>query len=253
MITLRNRTEIARIRAACQVVARVLRFLEGRVEPGVSTGDLDRWAEEFILRHPGAEPAFKGLYGFPCTLCTSVNEEVVHGIPTAERKLREGDIVSIDVGVRLDGYYGDAAVTIPVGEPSARARQLLEATKLALQRGIEAAEPGAQIGDISAAIQETVEAAGLSVVRELVGHGIGTRPHEEPQVPNYGRRGQGVRLRPGLVIAIEPMVNAGGHGIRTLDDDWTIVTADGGLSAHFEHTVAITERGAAVLSGLEEE
>lgn len=253
MITLRNRTEIARIRAACQVVARVLRFLEGRVEPGVSTGDLDRWAEEFILRHPGAEPAFKGLYGFPCTLCTSVNEEVVHGIPTAERKLREGDIVSIDVGVRLDGYYGDAAVTIPVGEPSARARQLLEATKLALQRGIEVAQPGAQIGDISAAIQETVEAAGFSVVRELVGHGIGTCPHEEPQVPNYGRRGQGVRLRPGLVIAIEPMVNAGGHGIRTLDDDWTIVTADGGLSAHFEHTVAITERGAAVLSGLEEE
>ncbi|MBI4513246.1 MAG: type I methionyl aminopeptidase [Gemmatimonadetes bacterium] len=252
MITLRNRTEIARIRAACQVVARVLRFLEGRVEPGVSTGDLDRWAEEFILRHPGAEPAFKGLYGFPCTLCTSVNEEVVHGIPTAERELREGDIVSIDVGVRLDGYYGDAAVTIPVGEPSPRARQLLEATKLALQRGIEAAQPGAQIGDISAAIQETVEAAGFSVVRELVGHGIGTRPHEEPQVPNYGRRGQGVRLRAGLVIAIEPMVNAGGHGIRTLDDDWTIVTADGGLSAHFEHTVAITERGAAVLSALEE-
>lgn len=252
MITLRNRVEIDRIRAACRIVARVLRLLESRVEPGVSTADLDRWAEEFIRRHAGAEPAFKGLYGFPCTLCTSVNEEVVHGIPTPTRKLRDGDIVSIDVGVKLNGYYGDGAVTIAVGEPSPEARALLETTKRALARGIRAAQPGAQIGDISAAIQGTVEAAGFSVVRELVGHGIGTRPHEEPQVPNYGRPRQGLRLRPGLVIAIEPMVNTGGHEVRTLDDDWTIVTADGGLSAHFEHTVAITGAGPEVLTAPDE-
>jgi methionyl aminopeptidase len=248
MITLKTRPEIERMRAACRLVADVLRFLETRIEPGVTTADLDRWAEAYIRRHAGAEPAFKGLYGFPATLCTSINDEVVHGIPSDERRLREGDIVSIDVGVKLDGYFGDGARTFAVGGVDAEAQRLLATTREALERGVEAAQPGNQIGDISAAIQETAEAAGYSIVHELVGHGIGTRPHEEPQVPNYGRRGQGVRLRPGLVLAIEPMFNAGLGEIRTLDDHWTIVTADGRLSAHFEHTVAITEGGPVVLT-----
>lgn len=240
------------MRAACQLVAGVLRFLESRIEPGVSTADLDRWAEEYIRRHRGAEPAFKGLYGFPATLCTSINNEVVHGIPAADRTLEEGDLISIDVGVKLDGYFGDGAMTFAVGRVAPQARRLLETTRRALDRGIEAAQPGNQIGDISAAIQETAESAGFSIVHELVGHGIGTRPHEEPQVPNYGRRGQGLRLRPGLVLAIEPMFNAGSGDIRTLDDHWTIVTVDGGLSAHFEHTIAITEDGPEILTAREE-
>lgn len=240
------------MRAACQLVAGVLRFLESRIEPGVSTADLDRWAEEYIRRHRGAEPAFKGLYGFPATLCTSINNEVVHGIPAADRTLEEGDLISIDVGVKLDGYFGDGAMTFAVGRVAPQARRLLETTRRALDRGIEAAQPGNQIGDISAAIQETAESAGFSIVHELVGHGIGTRPHEEPQVPNYGRRGQGLRLRPGLVIAIEPMFNAGSGDIRTLDDHWTIVTVDAGLSAHFEHTIAITEDGPEILTAREE-
>ncbi|MGH7545758.1 MAG: type I methionyl aminopeptidase [Gemmatimonadota bacterium] len=248
MITLKTRPEIERMRAACRLVADVLRFLKTRIEPGVTTADLDRWAEAYIRRHADAEPAFKGLYGFPATLCTSINDEVVHGIPSDQRRLREGDIVSIDVGVKLDGYFGDGARTFAVGAVDPEAQRLLATTREALERGIEAAQPGSQIGDISAAIQETAEAAGYSIVHELVGHGIGTRPHEEPQVPNYGRRGQGVRLRPGLVLAIEPMFNAGLGEIRTLDDHWTIVTADGRLSAHFEHTAAITEGGPVVLT-----
>lgn len=253
MITLKTRPEIERMRAACRLVADVLRFLESRIEPGVSTADLDRWAETFIRRHPGAEPAFKGLYGFPATLCTSINDEVVHGIPSEARRLREGDIISIDVGVKLDGYFGDGARTFAVGKVAPEAERLLETTREALAHGVEAARPGNQIGDISAAIQETAEAAGYSIVHELVGHGIGTRPHEEPQVPNFGRRGQGLRLRPGLVLAIEPMFNVGTGEIRTLEDHWTIVTADGGLSAHFEHTVAITEQGPVILTADEEE
>jgi methionyl aminopeptidase len=252
VIYLKTRREIERIRAAGRVVGNVLEFLRQRIEPGVTTAQLDRWAEEYIRSVPGAEPAFKGLYGFPATLCTSVNEEVVHGIPSDRRVLREGDIISIDVGVKLDGYYGDAAATFPVGEVSPEAARLLETTRRALEAGIAVARPGAQIGDISAAIQETAEAAGYRVVRELVGHGIGTRPHEEPQVPNYGRRGHGLRLRPGLVLAIEPMFNAGSEEIRTLDDQWTIVTKDGSLSAHFEHTVAITEEGPEILTIPEE-
>lgn len=253
MITLKTPPEIERMRRACRLVADVLRFLEERIEPGVSTAELDRWAEAFIRRHPGAEPAFKGLYGFPATLCTSINEEVVHGIPSEERRLREGDIISIDVGVKLDGYFGDGARTFAVGQVAPEAEHLLATTRNALARGIEAARPGNQIGDISAAIQETAEAEGYSIVHELVGHGIGTRPHEEPQVPNYGRRGQGLRLRPGLVLAIEPMFNVGTGEIKTLDDHWTIVTADGRLSAHFEHTVAITDDGPMILTGDHEE
>ena len=241
------------MRAGCRLVAGVLRFLESKIEPGVTTAELDRWAEEYIRGHDGAEPAFKGLYGFPATLCTSINDEVVHGIPSPGRRLREGDIVSIDVGVKLDGYFGDGARTFAVGRVSPEAQRLLDTTRTALARGVEAAHPGHRIGDISAAIQETAEAAGFSIVQELVGHGIGTRPHEEPQVPNYGRRGQGLHLRPGLVIAIEPMFNAGGGEIDTLEDHWTIVTRDGGISAHFEHTVAVTESGPEVLTAFEED
>lgn len=248
MITLKTDEEIELIAKACEVVADVLGRLEEWVGPGISTADLDRMAEDLIRGHEGAMPSFKGLYGFPATLCTSLNEEVVHGIPSPKRVLREGDIISVDVGVRYEGFYGDGARTLPVGEIEPETLKLLDVTQRALHDGIEAAQPDGHIGDISAAIQAVGEAAGYSIVRELVGHGIGSRPHEEPQVPNYGRRGQGLRLRPGLVLAIEPMFNMGSREIRTLDDDWTVVTADGRRSAHFEHTVAITDQGPRVLT-----
>jgi methionyl aminopeptidase len=248
MVTLKTGAEIDRMRASGRLVARVLDAIGERIGPGVTTADLDALAESIIRSHPGARPAFKGYGGFPASICASINDEVVHGIPSASRGLKEGDIVGIDVGVLLDGYHADAARTFAVGAVSPEARELLETTRAALEAGIAAARPGGHLGDISAAIQAVVEAAGFSVVRELVGHGIGQHLHEDPQVPNFGNRGRGLALDPGLVIAIEPMVNRGECGVRTLEDAWTIVTADGTLSAHFEHTVAITENGPEVLT-----
>ena len=248
MIILKSRDEIAAIQRAGRVLAALHRELEGRVEPGVSTAGLDVFAEEFIRSHDGAEPAFKGLYGFPASLCTSVNEEVVHGIPSTGRVLRAGDIVSVDAGVRLDGWYADAARTFAVGEVDGETARLLAVTRAALAAGIEHARPGARLGDIGHAIQTIAEREGFGVVRDLVGHGIGRDPHEEPQVPNYGRPGRGVRLQEGMVLAIEPMVNAGGIAVRTLTDRWTVVSADGSRSAHFEETVAVMADGPAVLT-----
>jgi len=218
------------------------------VRPGVSTAELDRVAEEFIRSHDGATPAFKGLYGFPGSICTSINDEIVHGIPSKKRVLKEGDIVSIDAGVAFRGFYTDAAITLPVGDVDPIVRRLLDVTAASLEAGIAAATPGNHIGDIGAAVQAVVEAAGFSVVRDLVGHGIGAEFHEEPQVPNYGKPKRKEKLVAGLTIAIEPMVNAGAAGTRTLPDRWTIVTVDGSRSAHFEHTVAITENGPRVLT-----
>jgi methionyl aminopeptidase len=248
VVTLKNALEIERMRASGRVVAEVLDAIGARIGPGVTTAELDSLAESIIKGHDGARPAFKGYGGFPATICASINEEVVHGIPSASRRLQEGDIVGIDVGVLLDGYHADAARTFAVGRVSTEAEDLLRITQAALAAGIAAAQPGGHLGDISAAIQRVVETAGFSVVRELVGHGIGQHLHEDPQVPNFGNAGRGLPLDPGLVIAIEPMVNRGDSGVRTLEDAWTIVTADGTLSAHFEHTVAITENGPEVLT-----
>ncbi len=248
MIHLKSAAEIELIARAGAIVAEALAQVAEKAIPGTSTGDLDALAEDFITAHKGAQPAFKGLYGFPSTLCTSINGEVVHGIPSADRVIREGDILSVDVGVRLDGYFADGALTIPIGDVSPEARRLLMATRAALARGIAAARAGNRIGDIGATIQEVVEEAGYSIIRELVGHGVGVSAHEEPQVPNYGKRGHGVKLKEGMVLAIEPMVNVGSREIRTLEDEWTVVTADGSLSAHFEHTVAITADGPRVLT-----
>ena len=216
--------------------------------PGISTLDLDRIAEEFIRSHEGASPAFKGLYGFPGTLCTSINDEIVHGIPSRKRILRDGDLLSVDVGVRFEGFFTDSATTVPIGTVDAESRRLLAVTERALEAGVAAALAGNHIGDIGAAVQRVVEGAGFNVVRDLVGHGIGVEFHEEPQVPNFGKPKRGKPLVPGLTIAIEPMVNAGTAKTRTLNDRWTIVTADGSRSAHFEHTVAIAEGGPLVLT-----
>ena len=247
-IMIKTPQEIEKMRRSGQVVREVLEHVRQFVKPGASTQDLENAAVGKI-RELGAKPAFKGYRGYPCVLCTSVNEEVVHGIPSASRVLRDGDIVSIDTGVILDGYYGDSAITVAVGEKVApRTRRLLEVTQQSLERAIEAIKPGATLGDVGAAVQEVVEADGFSVVREFVGHGIGTRLHEDPQVPNYGRRGQGQKLREGMVIAIEPMVNAGKPEVQVLSDGWTAVTQDGSLSAHFEHTVAVTAEGATILT-----
>jgi methionyl aminopeptidase len=247
-IMIKTPLEIEKMRRSGQVVREVLEHVRQFVKPGASTQDLENAAAGKI-RELGAKPAFKGYRGFPCVLCTSVNEEVVHGIPSTSRVLRDGDIVSIDTGVILDGYYGDSAITVAVGEKvSPRTKRLLEVTQASLERGIEAIKPGATLGDVGAAVQEVVEAEGFSVVREFVGHGIGTRLHEDPQVPNYGRRGQGQKLREGMVIAIEPMVNAGKPDVQVLSDGWTAVTQDGSLSAHFEHTVAVTAEGATILT-----
>lgn len=246
MIVLKRPDEIEKMRAAGRLVGQLLEEIGRRVRPGVTTRDLDRFAEEFIRRHGGV-PSFKGYRGYPASICTSVNEQVVHGIP-ADRRLREGDILSVDVGVVLDGYHGDAARTFPVGEVDERARHLLEVTERALWAGIEQARAGNHVSDIGHAIQRVVEAAGLSVVREFVGHGIGRAMHEDPQVPNYGLPGRGPRLRPGMTLAIEPMVNEGASDVTILEDRWTAVTVDGSRSAHFEHTVAITEDGPVVLT-----
>jgi methionyl aminopeptidase len=246
-VLLRTSEEIAGIRAACRVVADVLDELVAACRPGVSTFDLDHIAAAGA-RSRGAAPAFLGYQGFPASLCVSVNDEVVHGIPSRDRVLREGDLVGVDFGVMLDGWFGDSARTVGVGAISAGAARLLEAGSQALARAVSAAVPGRAVGDIGAAVQAFVEAQGFSVVRDFVGHGIGRRLHEPPQVPNVGVSGVGVRLQVGMVLAIEPMVNAGTPDVETLDDGWTAVTADGALSVHFEHTVALTEKGPEILT-----
>ena len=248
MITIKSPREIDTMARAGHIVAETLALLARTVKPGLSTEDLDRVAEEFIRSHPGAKPSFKGLYGFPKTLCTSINEEIVHAIPSPRRVLREGNIVSIDVGVLLDGLHADSATTVGVGEISPEAQRLLRVTRESLAAGIAQARAGNHVGDIGHAVQQVAEAAGFGVVRELVGHGIGTQFHEEPQVPNHGQPKRGPRLLEGMTIAIEPMITAGHYNTRTLPDKWTVVTADGSLSAHFEHTVAITANGARILT-----
>jgi methionyl aminopeptidase len=248
LISLKTPDEIESIARAGAVIAALYDLMPAEVVPGRTTAELDRLAESFIRDHEGAEPAFKGLYGFPATLCTSVNHEVVHGIPSHRRKLLDGDIVSIDCGVKLEGFYADAAITLPVGEIPADEALLLEKTRAALARGIAEAKPGNRLYDISAAVQEVADDSGYGIVRDLVGHGIGRSPHEEPQVPNYGQRGRGMRLEVGLVICIEPMLNLGTADVRTLPDRWTVVTADRKVSAHFEHTVAVTADGPRVLT-----
>jgi methionyl aminopeptidase len=249
LIHLKSEEEIERIASAGSIIAALYRVLPGEVVPGATTADLDRFAERFIRDHEGAVPAFKGLYGFPATLCTSVNHEVVHGIPSARRRLVEGDVVSIDCGVKLGGFFADAAITVPVGDIDPETGRLLEVTREALSRAIDEARSGNRLGDIGAAVQEVAEAAGYGVVRDLVGHGVGREMHEEPQVPNYGRRGRGMKLETGLVLAIEPMLNAGTANVRTLPDRWTVVTADRRVSAHFEHTVAVGPDGPRILTG----
>ncbi len=248
MIVCKSAVEIEKMRRSGHIVREVLDHVRALVVPGATTMDLERAAEKRI-KELGAKPAFKGYYDYPCVLCTSVNEEIVHGIPSEKRSLKAGDIVSIDCGVVLDGYYGDAAITVPVGDSlEPEMRKLLEVTEASLYKGIEQARVGNAVGDVGAAVQEYVEANGFSVVREFVGHGIGTKLHEEPQVPNFGSRGHGPRLREGMVIAIEPMVNSGKPGTRVLDDKWTAVTADGSCSAHFEHCVAVTKDGPVILT-----
>jgi methionyl aminopeptidase len=248
MINCKSQAELSKMRRSGQIVRQVLDTVKANARPGVSTMDLERTAEEKI-RELGAKPAFKGYYDYPCVLCTSVNNEIIHGIPSEKRVLKDGDIVSIDCGVVLDGYYGDAAITVPVGGSVApELKKLLDVTEESLKKAIQEVRLGKTLGDVGAAVQEHVEANGFSVVRDFVGHGIGTRLHEDPQVPNFGVRGHGARLREGMVLAIEPMVNAGRPGARVLDDKWTAVTEDGSYSAHFEHTVAVTRNGPLVLT-----
>ena len=248
MINIRSLREIEQLRKANAIVAEVFQRLKGEITPGITTRELDQIAEDYI-RSRGAVPAFKGYRGFPATLCISINEEVVHGIP-GQRRLKEGEIVSIDVGVNLAGYFGDAAMTLPVGEVDQEAKRLLEVTEKALYIGIEEAKTGNRLFDISFAIQRWVESHGFSVVRDFVGHGIGKSLHEEPQIPNFGSPHQGPRLEKGMVFALEPMVNEGTYEIRILSDAWTVVTADGKRSAHFEHTIAIADGEAEILSDL---
>jgi methionyl aminopeptidase len=247
VIVCRSQAEIERMRVANQLVAEVLVELEAAVAPGVTTADLDELAER-LTRAGGAEPAFKGYRGYPATLCASVNDEVVHGIPSRTRVLREGDVISLDIGVKLNGFYGDSAVTVPVGRVPDSTSALLKVTRESLERAIAAATVGARLSDIGHAVQEWVEAHGYSIVREFVGHGIGERLHEEPQIPNYGPPGRGPKLSAGMVLAIEPMVAEGKPATRVLADGWTAVTRDGSLAAHFEHTVALTDDGPLVLT-----
>ncbi|MEW6683420.1 MAG: type I methionyl aminopeptidase [Nitrospirota bacterium] len=247
MIILKTPQEIELIAQASRVVASTIAFLRERVKPGVTTAELDRWAEDFIVRE-GARPAFKGYRGFPATLCTSVNEEVVHGIPSPQKRLEEGDIIGVDVGAIVEGYHGDAAVTLPVGQISEEAARLIRVTEDALDAGLAQVNVGNRLSDVSHAIQSVAEREGYSVVTDFVGHGIGRSLHEDPQVPNFGKPGEGPRLKQGLVLAIEPMVNVGGSEVEVLADRWTVVTRDRKLSAHFEHTIALTAEGPKVLT-----
>lgn len=250
MIHLRTSAEMDTIATAGAIIGELHDQLEEKVQPGASTGELDRFVDDFIISHSGAVAAFKGLYGFPGSACISVNEEVVHGIPSNHRVLAEGDIVSIDVGVRLEGWYSDSARTFSVGEISDEATALMDVTRDALDAAMAAAVSGNHVGDIGAAVVRTVEEAegSYGIIRELVGHGVGRDLHEEPQVPNQGRPGHGPLLRDGMVLAIEPMLSAGTARIKTLEDGWTVITADRSLSAHFEHTVGITEDGPRILT-----
>jgi methionyl aminopeptidase len=247
MIVCLSAAELERMRAANKFVAEVLAQLEAAVAPGVTTMDLDRLAER-LTREGGAVPAFKGYRGYPATLCASINEEVVHGIPSSSRTLRTGDIISLDMGVKLNGFFGDSAVTVAVGQVAETSTDLLRVTRESLEKGIEQVQAGGRLSDIGHAVQTWVEAHGFSVVREFVGHGIGAHLHEEPQIPNYGAPGRGPKLAEGMVLAIEPMVAMGRPETKVLKDGWTAVTRDGSLAAHFEHTVAVTKHGPLVLT-----
>jgi methionyl aminopeptidase len=246
-IILRSNAELEKMNRAGLIVWDVLNGLRTMIKSGVSTMELEKFAEQ-RTKERGARPAFKGYRGYPCVLCASINQEVVHGIPSASRKLREGDIISLDFGVEKEGYFGDAALTVPVGKVEPKVGKLLQVTREALDRAIDKMRPGNRLGDVSSAVQTWVEENGFSVVREFVGHAIGTRMHEDLQLPNYGEPGRGPRLQEGMVLAIEPMVNAGGAGVKVLEDQWTAVTLDGSPSAHFEHTVAVTSNGPWVLT-----
>ena len=247
MIVLKTGRELNIMREACRISAGALQTAGKAVEPGVTTAELDRLAEEYI-RSQGGEPNFKNYEGYPATACISINNEVIHGIPSTKRKLRAGDIVSIDLGAKFDGYHGDNAATFACGDISEEAKRLMDATRESLYEGIKAARAGGRIGDIGHAVQAYVEARGYTVVRQFVGHGVGTHLHEAPEVPNFGTPGRGVRLIPGMTIAIEPMVNAGAAGVEVQPDGWTVLTKDGSLSAHFEHTVAITADGPKIMT-----
>jgi methionyl aminopeptidase len=246
-VVLKSSKEIEKMRRAGKIVREILELVRSNVKPGATTLDLEK-AAEARLKELGVKAAFKGYHGYPCVLCTSVNSEVVHGIPSANRVLKQGDIVSVDFGVVVDGYYGDSAITVPVGTIDANAARLLKTTEESLHAAIAAVRPGATLGDVGAAVQGVVEREGFSVVRDFVGHGIGSQMHEDPQVPNFGQAGQGMKLKPGMVIAIEPMVNAGRPDVMVLEDGWTAVAKDGSMSAHFEHTVAVTANGASILT-----
>jgi methionyl aminopeptidase len=247
MVICKSPPELEKMYRAGQIVYGALAQMRSMVKPGISTKDLDEFAEAYTIEHK-AKPAFKGYRGYPGSVCTSINQEVVHGIPSAARKLKEGDILSMDFGVELEGYFGDAALTVPVGKVSPAREKLLRVTRESLEQAIDKVRPGNRLGDVSAAVQQWVEKSGFSVVREFVGHGIGTKMHEDPQLPNYGSPGHGAKLQEGMVLAIEPMVNTGGPGVRVLADDWTAVTTDGSDSAHFEHTVAVTKNGPWILT-----
>lgn len=247
MIVLKTGRELNIMREACRISAGALQTVGKAVEPGVTTAEIDRLAEEYI-RSQGGEPNFKNYEGYPATACISINNEVIHGIPSTKRKLRAGDIVSIDLGAKFDGYHGDNAATFACGDISPEAKRLMDATRESLYEGIKAARAGGRVGDIGHAVQAYVEARGYTVVRQFVGHGVGTHLHEAPEVPNFGAPGRGVRLIPGMTIAIEPMVNAGGAGVEVQPDGWTVLTKDGSLSAHFEHTVAITADGPKIMT-----
>ena len=247
MIVLKTGRELNIMREACRISAGALQTAGKAVEPGVTTAEIDRLAEEYI-RSQGGEPNFKNYEGYPATACISINNEVIHGIPSAKRKLRAGDIVSIDLGAKFDGYHGDNAATFACGDISEEAKRLMDATRESLYEGIKAARAGGRVGDIGHAVQSYVEARGYTVVRQFVGHGVGTHLHEAPEVPNFGTPGRGVRLMPGMTIAIEPMVNAGAAGVEVQPDGWTVLTKDGSLSAHFEHTVAITADGPKIMT-----
>jgi methionyl aminopeptidase len=247
MVICKSPAELEKMHRAGLIVWGALDKMRAMVKPGVTTQDLDEFAEAWTVQHK-ARPAFKGYRGYPGSVCTSINQEVVHGIPSKARKLKEGDILSMDFGVELDGYYGDAALTVPVGKINPAREKLLRVTRESLEQAIDKVRPGNRLGDVSSAVQAWVEKNGYSVVREFVGHGIGTKMHEDPQLPNYGSPGHGPKLQEGMVLAIEPMVNTGGPGVKVLDDDWTAVTADGSDSAHFEHTVAVTANGPWILT-----
>lgn len=247
MIVLKTGRELSIMREACRISAGALQSAGKAVEPGVSTAELDKLAEEYILSQ-GGKPNFKNYHGYPATACISINNEVIHGIPSSKRILKQGDIVSIDLGAEFGGYHGDNAATFACGDISPEAKRLMDITEQSLYKGIAAAVSGGRIGDIGHAVQSFVEANGYSVVRKFIGHGIGTKLHEEPEVPNFGTQGRGIRLVPGMTLAIEPMVNAGGSDVRILPDGWTVLTTDGSLSAHFEHTVVITADGPKIMT-----